>query len=145
MTRQEALGLPRPDTEQSGKEQIFCSIPSRKEARKSLKNTRQTNPNKGNRVNEEAACLDDKSHRKQRGVSKFSGVPLPAEKQQMTENYRRLKTSSYLRCLQVKSFVFIQQLIRETKQKENLETPSTLIFPTHGPFCPAAPNQIIKC
>lgn len=80
------------------------------------------------------------------GVSKFSGVLLPAEKQQMTENYRRLKRSSYLRCLQVKSSVFVQKLIMEKKQKEKLETPSTVISPAHGPFCPgAAPNQIIKC
>lgn len=57
MTRQEALGL----------ERIFCISPPRKEARKSPENTRQTNPNKRNRLNEEAACLDDKSHRKQLG------------------------------------------------------------------------------
>lgn len=87
---------------------------------------RQTNPNKGNRVNEEAACLDDKSHRKQLGGVKVQWCT--ASSRETAENYRRLKTSSYLRCLQVKSFVFIQQLI----MKENLETPSTLISPTHG-------------
>lgn len=53
---------------------------------------RQTKPNKRNRVNEEAACLDDKSHRKQLGgLSKFSGETADDRKLQEAQNIFMLK------------------------------------------------------